>query len=118
MSDKVPALFIRVIMGNGRLGPGKVTLLEGIARHGSIARAAAAMKMSYRRAWLLVKETEVLANGPVIETSIGGAEGGGARLTEAGSALVAAFRNIERKTAKAAAADLAAIDALAKRVDG
>lgn len=115
MSENAPALFIRIVMGDGRLGPGKVALLEGIARHGSIAKAAAAMKMSYRRAWLLVKETEALANGAVVETSVGGAEGGGARLTEAGAALVAAYRNIERKTAKAAAADLAKLAALAGR---
>jgi len=114
MTAGEPGLFIRVIMGNGRLGPGKVALLEGIARHGSIAKAAAAMKMSYRRAWLLVKETETLVGAPVVETTVGGAEGGGARLTETGAALASAYRGIERKTAKAAAAELARLAGLVK----
>ena len=114
MSKDAPRLFVRVVLGEGRLGPGKAALLEGIAEHGSIARAAAAMKMSYRRAWLLVKETEALVGAPVVTTSIGGADGGGARLTEAGTAIAAAYRSIERKTAKAAAAELAKLAALAK----
>jgi molybdate transport system regulatory protein len=110
-----PALFIRVLMGEGRLGPGKVALLEGIARLGLIAKAAAAMWMSYRRAWLLVKECKALVGIPVVETAIGGTAGGGAKLTQAGSALIAAYRSIERKTAKAAAAELQKLAALAKR---
>src|SRR6185503_2140412 len=36
------------------LGPGKVALLEAIARTGSITAAAKSLDMSYRRAWLLV----------------------------------------------------------------
>ncbi len=39
-----------------RLGPGKVSLLEAIQRHGSIAGAGRDFGMSYRRAWLLVDE--------------------------------------------------------------
>jgi molybdate transport system regulatory protein len=112
---EAPRLFIRVMIGKeGRLGPGKVALLEGIARFGSIAKAASAMKMSYRRAWLLVKASEELIGTPVVETSVGGVEGGGARLTAAGAALVAAYRSLERKSAKAAAADLAKLATMAK----
>ncbi|MCC6918459.1 MAG: LysR family transcriptional regulator [Alphaproteobacteria bacterium] len=99
---------------DGKLGPGKVALLEGIAAQGSIAKAAAAMKMSYRRAWLLVKATEELVGKPVVETAIGGAEGGGARLTKTGKAVVAAYREIEREAANGARASLEALAKLAK----
>lgn len=115
VSDQSPRLFIRVMIGkDGKLGPGKVALLEGIAEHGSIAKAAAAMKMSYRRAWLLVKATEELVGKPVIETAIGGAEGGGARLTKAGRAVVAAYREIEREAASGARVGLETLAKLAK----
>lgn len=52
-------LTIRVDFEPGHaLGPGKIHLLEQIDETGSIRGAAAAMKMSYRRAWLLIQATE------------------------------------------------------------
>ena len=46
---------IRLLMGDiVALGPGKARLLEAVGETGSIAAAARAMDMSYRRAWLLV----------------------------------------------------------------
>ena len=48
---------IRVDLASGaRIGPGKVALLEEIARSGSISGAGRALKMSYRRAWELVED--------------------------------------------------------------
>jgi molybdate transport system regulatory protein len=40
--------------GQCSVGLGKIALLEGIARTGSVSQAAREMDMSYRRAWLLV----------------------------------------------------------------
>ena len=54
----------------------------GVARKGAISAAARGMKMSYRRAWLLIEESNGLFAGPLVESSTGGAGGGGARLTE------------------------------------
>jgi molybdate transport system regulatory protein len=52
----MPHLSIRIDFDDeGRLGPGKVALLEGIAREGSISAAGRAMNMSYKRAWELVR---------------------------------------------------------------
>jgi molybdate transport system regulatory protein len=67
----------------GRIGPGKIALLEAIRETGSITAAACAMKMSYRRAWLLVDELNKLLNEPIVATAHGGAMGGGATLTPA-----------------------------------
>ena len=48
-------LSIRIDLATGgRIGPGKVALLEAIGETGSISAAGRAMKMSYRRAWQLV----------------------------------------------------------------
>jgi molybdate transport system regulatory protein len=58
---------IRVVSGRDiALGPGKVELLEHIARTGSLRKAAAAMDMSYMRAWTLVKTMNRCFKKPVV----------------------------------------------------
>lgn len=60
----------------GALGPGKVRLLEQIDTHGSIAAAARSMKMSYRRAWLLIDSMNRCFREPVVSAKLGGSHGG------------------------------------------
>ena len=50
--------------GRSLLGPGRVELLERIDRERSISAAARGMKMSYRRAWLLVRGMNEAAGEP------------------------------------------------------
>ncbi len=103
-------MSIRLDLANGaRVGPGKIALLEEIARHGSISAAGRALRMSYRRAWELVEDLNRHLGTPVVAAITGGSGGGGARLTEAGAALVAAYRAIERATDAAAAPYLATL---------
>lgn len=98
-------LSIRIDFAPGqRLGPGKVRLLEEIDRRGSIRGAASAMKMSYRRAWLLLKAVEEIFGVPLVETSTGGPRGGGARLTQLGRDVVSGYRQVEERAGKAALA--------------
>ena len=99
---------LRIDFGNAmRLGPGKIDLLEAVVDSGSISAAGRRLGMSYRRAWLLVGEVNRLFRQPVVVASIGGAQGGGAQLTDFGRALVAAYRRIERRTAAAIREELA-----------
>jgi len=101
---------IRLDLASGaRVGPGKIALLEEIARQGSISAAGRALRMSYRRAWELVEDLNRHLGTPVVAAVTGGSGGGGARLTAEGAALVAAYRAIERVTAAAAAPYLATI---------
>lgn len=103
-------ISIRLDLASGaRVGPGKIALLEEIARHGSISAAGRALRMSYRRAWELVEDLNRHLGTAVVSASTGGSGGGGARLTPTGEALVAAYRAIERGTELAAAAELAAL---------
>ena len=104
-----PALSIRVDLAGGRLGPGKVALLEAIGREGSISAAARALSMSYRRAWELVEEVNATFAGPAVAASTGGRRGGGAVLTPLGHELVAAYRAIEAAAGAAARAHLSAL---------
>ena len=77
------------------IGPGKIALLEGIARTGSLSAAARALGMSYRRGWLLLHSVNDAFNEPAVALSIGGKDGGGARLTPFGTQLIQAYRDFE-----------------------
>ena len=94
------------------IGPGRVALLEAIEEAGSISAAARKLKMSYRRAWLLVNDTNKALKEPAVSSSEGGVAGGGSRLTPTGRALVEHYRNIEAAAARAAQADIDALTAL------
>ncbi len=102
-------LSLRIDLPHGRIGPGKVALLEAVEREGSISAAGRALGMSYKRAWDLVDATNTLLGVPAVIASTGGARGGGAVLTEAGRALVADYRAIEEAARQAAAPRLAAM---------
>ncbi len=107
------AISIRIDLAHGgRIGPGKIAVLEEIARAGSISGAARALGMSYRRAWVLVEQLNALFAAPVVDTAAGGSGGGGAVLTAPGQALVACYRAIEAETAETANRHLAALTAV------
>jgi len=91
-------LSIRVDFGKGhRIGPGKIVLLERIMDTGSISAAGRQLKMSYRRAWLLVDAMNRTFAKPVIISAKGGARGGGAEVTTFGRNLVKTYRAMERR---------------------
>jgi molybdate transport system regulatory protein len=95
-------LSLRIDLPQGRIGPGKVALLEAIAEQGSISAAARRLGMSYRRAWMLVESLNQLAGTPVVSATTGGTGGGGASLTNIGRTIVEAYRAIERAAETAA----------------
>lgn len=72
----------------------RVKLLETIERTGSISAAAVALDVPYRRAWEKVREMESGLGVALLDTSIGGAGGGGAQLTPAGRRIVEQFHNL------------------------
>ncbi|WP_188911519.1 winged helix-turn-helix domain-containing protein [Salinarimonas ramus] len=105
-----PSLRIRIVFGDeAMLGPGKVDLLEGIRASGSIAAAGRGMGMSYKRAWSLVEEMNRVFREPLVSSARGGAQGGGARLTAAGEAVLTHYRRLEEITASAGEEPIAAL---------
>ena len=109
-ATSLPTLSVRIDLNTeGRIGPGKIRLLENIQRCGSISAAGRAMDMSYKRAWDLVDEINRLCRQAAVDRQIGGKNGGGAVLTAFGTSLVARYRKIERDAANAARKDLRAL---------
>ena len=103
MPTLVPKTILKVDFNGHRMGPGKAELLEHIDETGSISQAAKKMKMSYRRAWLLIDELNHMFSKPCVESSTGGAGGGGAKVTDFGRKIVAAYRALEKRANEAAA---------------
>jgi molybdate transport system regulatory protein len=99
------------------IGPGKVALLEAIEQTGSITSSAKKLGMSYRRAWLLVEETNRCLVRPAVETATGGPRGGGATLTPVGAELVRRYRALERQTGLAVTRNLKSLLRTIPRVD-
>jgi molybdate transport system regulatory protein len=94
------------------LGPGKARLLEEIRDSGSISAAGRAMEMSYKRAWMLVEEMNAAFQEPLVDSTRGGAGGGGARVTDVGLRVLALYRSVEETAAREAADDIAALKAM------
>ena len=88
------------------VGPGKIDLLEAIAKTGSITSAARTLGMSYRRAWLLVDTMNRCFKEPVVEAEAGGRRGGGTRLTAVGAEVLQCYRKVEKLAASAAALEI------------
>lgn len=105
-----PQVKLRILFGTrAMVGPGKVLLLERIRELGSISAAGRSMGMSYKRAWSLVEEMNAAFREALVFSARGGAGGGGAVVTEAGLAVIAAYRGVEAMAADAGKAELAAL---------
>ena len=109
-AKSLPSLSVRIDLdAEGRIGPGKILLLESIHSCGSISAAGRAMEMSYKRAWDLVDEINRICRQAAVERQTGGKNGGGAVLTPFGLSLVARYRRIERDAASAVRKELQAL---------
>jgi len=93
------------------MGPGKADLLEAIAREGSISAAGRALGMSYRKTWLLVDSMNRCWRDRLVDARGGGGSDKGARLTDTGKMVLAAFRTLESRLADAVS-DLGDLESL------
>lgn len=110
---------LRVMLGPViSIGPGKADLLEAIIAHGSISAAAKSLGMSYRRAWTLVDTMNRCFRDPLVWAATGGEHGGGATVTPGGREVLARYRRMEAKAAKAVASELAAFSSLLRPEPG
>lgn len=69
----------------------RMRLLRAVEETGSITAAAEALDVPYRVAWQKIHEMEERLHEKLVETQVGGAQGGGARLTAAGEKYLDQF---------------------------
>jgi len=79
------------------LGPGKVELLRAIADTGSIRKAALRAKMSYMRAWSLIRTMNQCFKEPLVQANRGGLNQG-AFLTDLGRTALDLYEKLEAET--------------------
>lgn len=97
-ASRPPRIAVKLqldLPGGARIGPGKIRLLELIEQEGSLSRAAEAMRVSYRRAWLFVQQINKAFDEPAVSTPEHGHGGSAARLTEFGRELIRHYRAME-----------------------
>lgn len=73
----------------------RLQILQLVGREGSISQAARAAGISYKAAWQAIHTLTNLAGEPLVDSSVGGAGGGGARLTAAGQRLLTAADQLQ-----------------------
>lgn len=73
----------------------RILILQLVGEHGSISQAARAAGISYKAAWQAIHTLTNLAGEPLVDSSVGGSGGGGARLTAAGERLLAAADQLQ-----------------------
>jgi molybdate transport system regulatory protein len=96
--EPTPRKIVRIGVPRGdgyAMGPGKADLLDAIHATGSISAAGRSLGMSYRRAWLLVDEMNHAFAGPLVEAHLGGAGGGGAKVTQLGLEALQRYRELQ-----------------------
>jgi molybdate transport system regulatory protein len=86
-----------------------------LERAGSIRAAATLMKMSYRRAWMLLEALERAFAKPLLATATGGSNGCGVSLIPRGRKVVGEYRALERAAIKTGCRGLRKLELLAKR---
>lgn len=66
-----------------------------LAEVGSLNEAARRLKMSYMRAWMLVRTMNKCFRQPLITAERGGRKGGGMKVTQTGRQALALYQEIE-----------------------
>ncbi|WP_077046848.1 TOBE domain-containing protein [Pseudomonas sp. KK4] len=96
--------------------PQRIALLQHIAEQGSITRAAKSAGLSYKAAWDAIDELNNLAQKPLVERSVGGKGGGGARLSSEGERVLRLYQKLQALQAQVleAAEDASDLDLLGR----
>jgi molybdate transport system regulatory protein len=69
----------------------RMELLKLIHTKGSILSASKEMRMSYQQAWTVIKDINATASLPVVKRQRGGANGGGAVITDFGLKMMECY---------------------------
>lgn len=73
----------------------RIDILRRVGQCGSISQAARDAGLSYKAAWQAIDTLTNLAGVPLVQRSVGGSGGGGARITAAGVQLLQAAESLD-----------------------
>lgn len=90
------AVRVSLIGPGGSVDPSKIDLLRAVEREGSLSRAAEALGMAYRTAWLWARDMNRAWGKPLLARSRGGRGGGGTLLTAEGGAAIRRAAQVEK----------------------
>lgn len=82
------------------LDPFKTELLKEIISSGSLRKAASNLNISYQHAWNIISEVNHAAPSPLVIKQRGGANGGGAIISDYGTRILKEYDLIEAEVRK------------------
>jgi molybdate transport system regulatory protein len=71
--------------------------LKQIGKTGSLHRAAMDLKISYRKAWLIIQNVEKKLGFAFLERKVGGVSGGGSQITPSGKAFMGSYEKFRKE---------------------
>lgn len=92
------SMTLRLKKGEVFFGPGVAEVLFFVSETGSLSKAAKEMKMSYNKAWRILQKAEKYWGKTLIDSNVGGTNGGGSQLTKEGEALLEKYQQFEKET--------------------
>lgn len=98
--SKIDAQLALRSQGRFLVGRDRIKVLEAVAEHGSISKAAKAAGFSYKAAWDAVNAINNLLPSPAFVTKAGGRAGGGAEVTPEGRRLIETFHRLEERLSR------------------
>ncbi len=91
IQDYKPVLAIRIYGTDKCFGPGVAVLLKQVDTLHSLRAAAMSIGMAYSKAWTIIRNAQNQLGFKLLDSTTGGKNGGGARLTPEGAALLEAY---------------------------
>jgi molybdate transport system regulatory protein len=83
---------------NGKaFGEGPYRVLKQIEKTGSLHQAAIDLKISYRKAWLIINFVEKNLGFDFLERKVGGLAGGGSHITPSGKAFLKQYEDFRKE---------------------
>lgn len=95
-----PLLRLRIAKNRPFFGPGTVTLLRQVERTGSLLEAASVMGISYSKARRMVRDAENELGYKIVESKVGGEQGGISLVTDEGRTLLKKYEKFESEVWK------------------
>ncbi len=87
-----PVISVRIFTAEKCFGPGVAQLLEQVQQLHSLRAAAGSIGMAYSKAWTIIKNAEAGLGFPLLISTTGGKNGGGATLTPQAATMLSAYK--------------------------